>query len=259
MDHAGEIADPIGRLAGTPYDRDAGRRTGQPAYDEDERTRARVIQPLRVIDGDQHGSMRRKRTDGGSGREVQGEETELGVRLFPTQDHPDHPGLRAGQRLDHLVGQADEQLDQADVGQVHLRRRRPAGQHDRTPLRRPVEKIVEQGRLPNPRLAFDQQHTGFARRVAHESLKDRPLFGPADNRMRQRGLISPVPTRPAWHMHDTRGRDHSITRGWRPRFIKHLDVWIRVDEHNRQGPQGESGHLRQAAALSSSAQSLIDR
>ena len=224
---------------------DAGARPCQPADGIGERSNRRSIQPLHVVDGHEEGAGRRHGADTGVDRDGERQPVEGSLGLFPAKDQVQHPCLGRREGRDDVATDAIEELQQPDVGQIHLRAGRSARQAPETALAGHLEQSVEERRLADARLALDQQRAGLFGLIVEHALDDVDLIGPAYDRARQpittrrdgpsprslslSGSIAPEPPEPNRLGGEGRGRSARVPLScgfssprWRCRRESHL-------------------------------------
>ena len=148
----------------------------QPASDERERQRRGLIQPLRVVDDAEQGTLLSHLRD--QAQDPQADEKPVRGRARAEPEHDLH-GLTLWSRQPlEPIEQRCAQLMQARVGQLHL------GLHPHRPddgeIRRRLDQVLQQRRLPDPSLAPQNQRAALA-------LPDRP-----DEPVQQGALASPA-------------------------------------------------------------------
>ena len=164
-------------LAGLPRREHEPHRLGQqPASDERERQRRGLIQPLRVVDDAQQRTLL-----GHFGHQAEygqaDEEPIRGGARAQAEDDPKRVTLWSRQPLEPIE-QRRAQLMQAREGQLHL------GLHPHRPhdgqIRRRLDQVLQQRRLPDPGLALQHQRPALALADRRDQpVQQRALAGPA--------------------------------------------------------------------------------
>ena len=160
----------------------------QAAGHEAERQRRGLVQPLRVVDDAQQGTFLR-----GLGQQAEhGQADQEPIRRRPrgqAEDRPQRVTLRAGQPVD-TIEQRYAQLVQARERQLHLGLD-PDGPLDGQ-VRRRCDQVLQQRRLPDPRLAANHQRpTRAPADVLDQAVQQSALVSPTEKA--HRGLDSPTP------------------------------------------------------------------
>ena len=164
-------------LARLPCREHESHRLGQqPASDERERQRRGLIQPLRVVDDAEQGTLLSDLRD--QAQDAQADEKPVRGCARAEPEHDLH-GLTLWSRQPlEPIEQRRAELVQTRVGQLHL------GLHphraDDGEIRRRVDQVLQQRRLPDPGLAPQNQRAALA-------LPDRP-----DQPVQQGALASPA-------------------------------------------------------------------
>ena len=128
----------------------------QPPRRREQHSCGRPIEPVDVVDGDEHGLCGRQRAE-------DADETErhpalidaAGPRTLEQKSGSQRLGLRRGQLVEGLV-RALEQIPDTRVGELGLRLEWPGEEHVEHPLHR-VDRVLPERRLPRPRLTLEQK------------------------------------------------------------------------------------------------------
>ena len=147
------------------------------ASHERQRQRRLVVDPLRVVDDDEHGL----RTGSLLGETQHGEADPERVErlvLRVAEHRVDDTPLRFGERVDAVVEQEDELVDRC-VPECHLGL--DADQVDDTEAGCDVDRVVDQRRLADAGRTTEQERTrGATLGVSEERFDRGPFGGPAD-------------------------------------------------------------------------------
>ncbi len=156
----------------------------QPSGHELQCLKGDLVQPLRVVDQDEH----RPRLRGPGEQREHGEADQEAVGRIPGRHAERHAqGLTLGFRQAvQLVEERRAQLVQARVGQLHVRLDALRPGHLRPG--RPRGQILQEHRLPDARLAADHQHPGLSLTQADQQVVEcRALMPPTDQVRKRAG------------------------------------------------------------------------
>ncbi len=140
----------------------------QPPRRERDRVRGGAVEPLDVVDRNEHRLARGERAQraenaGANGARLARRGASLGVQ----ERDLERAGLRGGEVGQRLVGYRPEQVGHSDEGKPGLGRVADALQDQLAVCSRDLEQCMPDGGLPDPGRALDDQHTcraGFQER-----------------------------------------------------------------------------------------------
>ena len=145
------------RLArGALREQQADRLVGQAPGGEAEHRRARPVEPLHVVDGDDEGCRPGQRPQPGQRGEGDGLLVGLLAALGQEEGYFERAALRAGEVLQHL-GVGAEEVTQGSVGEARLRLGGARGDHAHARRLRAAHRRLPQRRLADACLARDEQ------------------------------------------------------------------------------------------------------
>jgi hypothetical protein len=141
----------------------ADRLVVQPPEREPERARGRGVEPLEVVDGD-------------DGRPLRGEPAQL-------REHCPAAGERVvvGAERVGVEASALEEVDEPDEREPHLLRRRPRDAHVVPGGAARLDRLQPERRLPDSRVAAQDQRARARRKLRDERAEARPLRVAADD------------------------------------------------------------------------------
>ena len=167
---------------GSYRDQDPNRHVLEPTPDVLQRARGALVQPLLVVDRDEHRAVAGKRPEDTT--ECREDRATLGRargRLRDQEGDVDGMALRVWKRLDMSAFHRGEQVCEAGVRKCCFRFRRPADEYVVVALNCRGDGGPPDSRLPNAGLPFDHQAAGMSRDVVNEAVDPRELLVPSDN------------------------------------------------------------------------------
>jgi hypothetical protein len=152
---------------------------------KDESRRRRRIHPLLAVDRDDHGLRARKMTKHTENREADRPRLQRRrARLAKTQGRFERPALRRRQSFERVVEGRAEQIREGAERAPRSDFRRTAREHRVRTLTRASQDGLPQRRLPDPRVALQDERSRPGRRGGEERLDGGELFVPPDERRR---------------------------------------------------------------------------
>ncbi len=155
----------------------------QPANGERQRVGGRAVEPLDVVDGDDHfalpceGSERAERRNPRRQRPRR-----LTLRVLQQQRNLERAAPRRRQQREQVGEHALEQVTEAGVREAALCLRGTGGEHTYATSRRGVDACEPERRLADPRRALDEKRSQTCARRGEELVERGELFVPPDDR-----------------------------------------------------------------------------
>ena len=151
-----EVERRLRRARGPLRKQQADRLVGQAPGGEAEHRRARPVEPLHVVDGDDERCRPSQRPQPGQRGERDGLLVGLLVALGQEEGDLERAALRAGEVLQHL-GVGAEEVAERSMGEARLRLGRTRGDHPHARRLRAAHRRLPQRRLADACLARDEQ------------------------------------------------------------------------------------------------------
>ena len=176
---------PLLLVASPAREQQQHRRRLEPPQCEAERAGRSVVEPLDVVDRDQHRTV-----CGQQPQDVEDGEPERAcvdralVGAVEEERRPERAPPRRRQRRLRLDQCVLQQIAEAGVGERALGLDGPCGEHPPSASRRVLERREQQRRLADPSLALDHQRSRPARVGVHELEQEPEFLLSADDHMR---------------------------------------------------------------------------
>lgn len=162
-----------GRARRAPGHQQPERAAGDPAHREDERSVARRINPLLVVNHEQHRSIRHPCSEQGRQTRADRAEVRRTVRdRFAKCRHQKRVPLGIGQPIQRVVAELSQQIGQDRETQVPFGCARVRGQHADARGRGNHPGMTDQGRLSDPGFALEHQDGYVGGGSSQEGLED---------------------------------------------------------------------------------------
>ena len=167
------IGDPFGDPQGREHRDGLGLQTSQ---DERQGVRGRRVDPLHVVDGEQHRSLVREQPERTQDRHGNGVTVRAPVvALRAEQGHLQRPALGSRELIGHMLEAFVQQIGEGGVGERRLRLPRTARQDVGTRCCGERDALEPQDGLPDPRRAAED-HAGRSCRGRLDERHDRSEF-----------------------------------------------------------------------------------
>jgi hypothetical protein len=176
------------------------RRAVQPSQHEHEHLGRAVVEPVRIVQRDEHWTLLGQRPHQRKQRESEGAGVRKPfIRLPHQQRCLESTPLDRRQPLEHATQSRGKQIAHGREGDLRLRLGRAGPQHPEVAFRCDAQCLLPEHRLPDPGMALHQQRMPAGRHGLEKRLERQQLVAPADDLgshrslpARDRALLTPA-------------------------------------------------------------------